>query len=86
MLFTQVECACVKADHPDAKTNAAIIKRLGAKWQSTDAETKAEYAALYAKNKAKCEEARRVYAEAPMPTPAKRKISDPKAPTAGVCN
>jgi high mobility group protein B1 len=63
MLFSHVERARVRAEHPCA-TRAEIVKRLGATWRAADADTKAKYAALYAENKVKADGARRAYADA----------------------
>jgi hypothetical protein len=61
-IFSQAERANVKRDHPDAP-NSDTCKLLAEMWKDADAETKAKYAALYAENKAKSDEARRVYAD-----------------------
>ena len=79
ILFSQDERASVKAENPSA-TSAQIFKRLGEKWNAADADTRARYAALYAENKPKAEEARRAYAEAPASNPKERVKADPNAP------
>ena len=79
MLFSQVERARIKSTHPQA-TRVEIFKLLGEKWREADAETKAEYAALYADNKVKADAARRAYADAPIPTAPKCRHADPNAP------
>jgi high mobility group protein B1 len=61
ILFSQVERASVKAEHPTA-TPAEICKRLGEKWHAAEADTKAKFAALYATNKAHADQMRRAYA------------------------
>ena len=61
ILFSQVERASVKAEHPTA-TPAEICKRLGEKWHAADADTKAKFKALYVKNKACADEMRLAYA------------------------
>ena len=61
ILFSQVERASVKAEHPTA-TPAEICKRLGEKWHAADADTKAKFKALYVKNKARADEMRLAYA------------------------
>jgi hypothetical protein len=60
MLFSQVERVSVKAENPTA-TSAEMFKLLGEKWQAADADTKAKYAALYVKNKARADDARLAY-------------------------
>jgi hypothetical protein len=79
MLFSQVERASIKSDHPQA-TRVEIFKLLGEKWQATEADSKAKYAALYAENKVKADAARQAYADAPIPTAPKSKKKDPNAP------
>ena len=94
MLFSQAERANVKRDHPDAPSSD-IVKRLGERWNAADADTKAHYTALYAANKVKADEARRVHAEsslvvehsddvptttAPNLANPKRRKADPNAP------
>jgi hypothetical protein len=61
ILFSQVERASVKAEHPTA-TPAEICKRLGAKWHAADADTKAKFAALYATNKVHADQMRQAFA------------------------
>jgi hypothetical protein len=60
MLFSQVERVSVKAENPTA-TRAEMFKLLGEKWQAADTDTKAKYATLYVKNKARADDARLVY-------------------------
>ena len=60
ILFSQVERVSVKAENPTA-TSAEMFKLLGEKWQAADADTKAKYAALYVKNKARADDARLAY-------------------------
>ena len=79
MLFSQVERARIKSDHPQA-TRVEIFKLLGAKWQAADVDTKAKYATLYAENKVKADAAIQAYADAPIPTAPKSKKTDPNAP------
>ncbi len=62
VLFSRAERANVKRDYPEAN-GVELFKRLGEKWQAADAETKAQYAALYAANKAKADDAIRAYVQ-----------------------
>ncbi len=62
ILFSNAERENVKRDHPDAP-KADANRLLGEKWKAADADTKGKYAALYAENKIKADEARRMYAD-----------------------
>ena len=62
ILFSNDERANVKRNHPEFR-GADIYRQLGERWGALDADTKARYAALYAENKVKAEDAKRVYAE-----------------------
>ena len=56
----QAERENIKRDHPEA-SSTDILKRLGEKWKTADAETKAKYEALYKENKAKADEEMKAY-------------------------
>jgi hypothetical protein len=62
LLFSSAHRASVKADHPDA-TGADLLRRLGERWRTADADTKAKYGALFLENKARADAARRAYAD-----------------------
>ena len=55
---TQAERAVIKHDQPDTP-NSEVCKRLGERWNASDADTKAKYATIHAENHV---EAMRVYA------------------------
>ena len=56
----QAERENIKRDHPEA-SSTDILKLLGEKWKTADAETKAKYEALYKENKAKADEEMKAY-------------------------
>jgi len=81
ILFSKDERENIKREHPDA-TSTEIFKRLGERWRTADAETKAKYEGIYQANKAKYDTLHSAGAE-PVPSSAptkKLKTVKPDAP------